>query len=494
MRQREDQTMWRYGGVALGLWVLVLGVLAVLAGNGAAQARQGSLDMQISKSLQGNSTVALGELLEFRIVVENTGSLSMTDLVVVDEFEESIVDPARIGAFAEPDDPPFSDPPGTFEAPNRIVWSDLLDDLPGGVLGPGETIELTVWLRATRPTEQLQLVNRARIEEATRYDGEDASGAEDAVDMEAEGGAAPVEKGLLAPQPIFAGELVTFTIRVANDGAIPVESVPLSDNFSPAALDFVRAVPPPSTINQAAGQLAWDDLLALTGRARLEPGEEIIVTTVYRALQTVDGEAVNEAEISGARDRYGNTLEASQAEVPIQIVSPPIPPTPTQATSATPTQATSATPTQATSATPGATTTATPFPTATFSNGGGGGGGGGGGDDDDDDNDDNEAEEATQQAATTAAATQIAASATAGTAQATTSPVATAATAAGLAQTQVSTATITATATSTPQTPRVLPETGRTGWGSGAALALGGALLLLGAALIGRHLWVRSRI
>jgi hypothetical protein len=58
----------------------------------------------------------------------------------------------------------------------------------------------------------------------------------------------------------------------------------------------------------------------------------------------------------------------------------------------------------------------------------------------------------------------------------------------------VSTATITATATSTPQTPRVLPETGRTGWGSGAALALGGALLLLGAALIGRRLWARSRM
>jgi uncharacterized repeat protein (TIGR01451 family) len=467
--------------MALGLSVLVLALLSVLARGGAAQAQQGTLDMQISKSLQGNTTVALGELLEFRIVVENTGSFSITDLVVVDEFEESIVDPASIGQFAEPDDPPLSEPPGTFEAPNRIVWNDLLDDLPGGALGPGESIELTVRLRAIRPTEQLQLVNRARVEEALRDDGEDVSGAEDDADMEAEGGAAPVEKGLLAPQPITAGELITFSIRVANDGAVPIESVPLSDNFSPAALDFVRAVPPPSSIDQAGGQLAWDDLLALSGRASLEPGDEIIVTTVYRALQTVDEAAVNEAEISGARDRYGNTLEASRAEVPIQIISPPIPPTPTSITSPTPEP----------TATPTPEATSTPFPTP--SNGGGGGGGGGGDDDDDDDDDDRAEEEAaTQQAATTTAAALTATSATAAsaTAQVTTSPATTAATAAGLAQTQVVTTTVTATATSTPEAPRVLPETGRNGSGR-TALALAGVLLLLGGALLGRRLWVR---
>jgi uncharacterized repeat protein (TIGR01451 family) len=464
--------------------MLLLVLLYVVAWGGSAQAQQGNLDMRISKSLQGNTTVALGELLEFRIVVENTGVLSITDLVVVDEFEESIVDPASIGRFAEPGDPAFSDPPGTFEAPNRIVWSDLLDDLPGGVLGPGETLELTVQLRAIRPTEQLQLVNRARVEEAVRDDGEDVSGAEDEADMEAVGGAAPVEKGLLAPQPITAGELVTFTIRVANDGAVPIENVPLSDNFSPAALDFVRAVPPPSSINQAAGQLAWDDLLALTGRDSLEPGEAIVVTTVYRALQTVDEEAVNEAEISGARDRYGNTLEASQAEVPIQIVSPPIPPTATSTASPTPEP----------TLTPVATATATPFPTMS-----GGGGGGGGGDDDDDDDDDREEEEAaTQQAATTTAAAATTTSALDATAQATTSPVATAATAAtvaGLAQTQATTATltVTATATSTPEAPRTLPETGRNGWGERAALAPGIVLLLLGGVLLGRQLWARVR-
>jgi uncharacterized repeat protein (TIGR01451 family) len=474
--------------------MLLLVLLYAVAWGGSAQARQGSLDMRISKSLQGDTTVALGELLEFRIVVENTGVLSITNLVVVDEFEESIVDPASVGQFAEPGDPPLSEPPGTFEAPNRIVWSNLLDDLPGGVLGPGESIELTVRLRAIRPTEQLQLVNRARVEEAVRDDGEDVSGAEDGAGMEAEGGAAPVEKGLLAPQPITAGELVTFTIRVANEGAVPIENVPLSDNFSPAALDFVRAVPPPSSIDQAAGQLTWDDLLALTGRDRLEPGEAIVVTTVYRALQTVDGEAVNEAEISGARDRYGNELEASQSEVPIQIIGPSIPSTATSTASATPeptlTPAATATATPATVA----TTTATPFPTVPD-----GGGGGGGGDDDDDDDDDREEEEAaTRQAATTTAAAATATSALGATAQATISPVATAATAAtaaGLAQTQATTATMTATATatSTPEAPRMLPETGRSTWGERTALVPGIVLLLLGGVLLGRQLWARVR-
>ena len=78
-------------------------------------------------------------------------------------------------------------------------------------------------------------------------------------------------------------------------------------------LDFVSAEPPPPSVDVARGVLAWDDLLALTGRDRLRPGESITVVTVYTALRDITA-AVNRAEVSGAKDEYGNDAQPAQAE------------------------------------------------------------------------------------------------------------------------------------------------------------------------------------
>jgi uncharacterized repeat protein (TIGR01451 family) len=121
--------------------------------------------------------------------------------------------------------------------------------------------------------------------------------------------------------PVRVGLPITFTIVITNDGVIDITDLPLRDIYNPAALQFVSASPPPSSINEPSGLLEWSDLLDITGRTALRPGESIQVRTVYIALQNVR-QAVNQAEVSGARDEYGNTLEASRAEVPIFIVGP----------------------------------------------------------------------------------------------------------------------------------------------------------------------------
>ncbi|NJP04605.1 MAG: hypothetical protein HC837_02710 [Chloroflexaceae bacterium] len=139
---------------------------------------------------------------------------------------------------------------------------------------------------------------------------------------------------------------MTFTLTLRNEGLVDVDSIPLQDVSNPAILGFVRAVPPPSSVDVNNGTLEWSDLLATTGRESLPPGEAIEVTTVYRALEDVDA-SVNQAEVSGARDRYGNALAPSLDDEPIRII-----PAPSDAT-ATPTNVTAT----ATAAT--ATTTAT---------------------------------------------------------------------------------------------------------------------------------------
>ncbi|NJL34362.1 MAG: DUF11 domain-containing protein [Chloroflexaceae bacterium] len=97
--------------------------------------------------LEGDEVVEVGEVLEFTIRIRNTGSLSITQLVVVDTFEASIVAPSGIGQYAEADDPPLAIPAADFDGNNTITWDNAVSELPNGELGPGETLELTVHLR-----------------------------------------------------------------------------------------------------------------------------------------------------------------------------------------------------------------------------------------------------------------------------------------------------------------------------------------------------------
>ncbi|MBX0326139.1 DUF11 domain-containing protein, partial [Oscillochloris sp. ZM17-4] len=138
-----------------------------------------------------------------------------------------------------------------------------------------------------------------------------------------------------------AGLPITFTIVITNDSLIDIVSLPLRDVFNPAALRFESASPPPDSADQVGGVLAWGDLLATTGRARLAPGESITVETVYTALRDITA-AVNTAEVSGAKDEYGNAVQPRQAQVPIRIVGPVETPGPT---GQQPTRAPTATPT-----------------------------------------------------------------------------------------------------------------------------------------------------
>lgn len=311
------------------IW-LAAGALAALAlalfavGMFARPAIAQDLGLEISKSLRGGPEVQVGQILEFSIRITNTGALPLAELDLVDEFVGAIVAPVGSGPFAEPGDPPLSDTaPFTYDGGETITWS-LLGG--GATLEPGEGLEVIVRLRAVRPTADLQTVNRARIARAVRSDGASAGGGDAAVPAQPDGARLPMSKG--APAPVAAGLPITFTIVITNDSLVDIVALPLRDVYNPAALGFESADPPPDTADEAAGVLAWGDLLALTGRARLAPGESITVQTVYTALRDITA-AVNTAEVSGARDEYGNAVQPRQAQVPIRVVAPGEPEAPT---------------------------------------------------------------------------------------------------------------------------------------------------------------------
>ncbi len=313
---------------ALALTLLAAGLLSTHSAS--AQ----SLGLEITKTLSGGSEVQVGQILEFTIRVTNTGSLPLTDLDIVDEFVGSVVAPVGSGPFAKPGDPPLSDTaPFSYDGAETITWS-LLGG--GKTLGPGELLAVIVRLRAAHPTADLQTVNRARIVRAIRSDASSAGGGSAEVPARPDGARLPISKSMGAPSPVLAGLPITFTITITNESLIDIVSLPLRDVFNPAALRFESANPPPDSADPVGGELAWDDLLATTGRASLAPGESITVQTLYTALRDIS-EAVNRAEVAGAKDEYGNAVQPRQAQVPIRVVGPAETPRPAAPRPAAPT-------------------------------------------------------------------------------------------------------------------------------------------------------------
>lgn len=300
------------------------------------------LGLAISKTLRGSEVVQIGQVLEFSIRITNTGTLTVTEIDLVDEFVGAIVAPSGVGPFSRPGDPPLSDTaPYNYDGAETISWALL-----GGAaeLPPGESLEVIVRLRAIRPTDSLQTVNFARIERAVRSDGQTSGGGSASAPARPNGARLPMSKTLGAPAPVASGLPITFTIVITNDSLVDIVSLPLRDVYNPAALRFESAQPPPLSVDQVGGVLVWDDLLTITGRRALAPGESLTVVTVYTALRDITS-AVNTAEVRGARDEYDNAVEPAQAQAPIRIVGPTATATATASATATATAAPTEAPT-----------------------------------------------------------------------------------------------------------------------------------------------------
>ncbi|NJL34363.1 MAG: hypothetical protein HC893_11460, partial [Chloroflexaceae bacterium] len=71
------------------------------------------------------------------------------------------------------------------------------------------------------------------------------------VGIEIGGARAPVEKRLAEEGPYMQGQEIPYEIIIRNDGIIDLETLPISDFYDPAILRFLRAEPPPSSVDEA---------------------------------------------------------------------------------------------------------------------------------------------------------------------------------------------------------------------------------------------------
>jgi uncharacterized repeat protein (TIGR01451 family) len=312
MSDRHAQQSWpRSLWIAIAVATLLMALLYMLALRDTPAARaqtSGTLSMAITKTLDGSPVVTVGQYVDFTIRVTNTGTISITSLPVIDNYD------AQVLRFDQ------SAPPATAADSGQLTWTTLPTDALGGPLQPGQTITIKTRFRVIGISELT--INRARIQDAVGQGGQSGGGGASQGGGKTEGGRVVLEKSLAPGLTPLSGRPLTFTISVRNDGAADLVKVPVQDSYQAEYLQFWKAIPPPS--QSAPGRVSWDDLLPQLGLTRLRPDETITITTVFTALKALDAGVINSAGASGLRDEFQNELPAPrQAEVPIRIVPGP---------------------------------------------------------------------------------------------------------------------------------------------------------------------------
>jgi LPXTG-motif cell wall-anchored protein/uncharacterized repeat protein (TIGR01451 family) len=312
MANRSLLLDWRQGLLAATGSALLL--LAFLYGLGThtlqvAHAQgPGTLSMAITKTLDGSPVVTVGQYVNFTIRITNTGTISITRLPVIDDYD------ARVLRLDQ------TTPPPSTSGNGQITWTNLPTDVVGGPLRPGQTFTIKTRFRVIGISNYT--VNRARIQDAIGMGGQSGGNGSGQGGGQTEGGRVVVEKSLAPGVTPQSGRPVTFTVSVRNEGAADLVRVPVQDTYPAQYLQFWKAVPPPSQIT--ASEIRWDDVLPALGLTRLRPNEVVTITTVFTALKSIDAGLINSAGAAGVRDEFQNDLPAPRrAEVPIRIVAGP---------------------------------------------------------------------------------------------------------------------------------------------------------------------------
>jgi len=303
-------------------------------------------DIVVDKQLQrADPVVRVGEMLTFTIRIENQSAFTVTTLPLSDTFNTAVLGFANAIPFPE----------NVNTATGRLDWTDLTTFF--GDLAPGQVVTVVTEFIAEHPATAI--VNQAEVHDAIGNNGSLNGGDDSDNTGESIGGSLPLDKRINEGIIPTARLPITFTIAIANDGAVTTTVLPLTENYDPTIIQFSSAVPPPDFVDEMTGILTWTDITSPLGD--LPAFGTFSVTVVFTAL-TSTNDSINQASISGAVDWYDNDLAGGADDVPITIIDQTAPtatpaPTPTN----TPQPAGPA-PTNA----PTPTATATAVPVAAF--------------------------------------------------------------------------------------------------------------------------------
>ncbi len=240
----------------------------------------GTPGVLISKTLlaPADGQAMVGELVQYRLRVTNTGTTTLGSVQVTDNF------PALNLAYST------ATPAPTSTAAGLLTWNNI------GSMAPGQTLDVLVWFTAL-----------ASANPATNSASADAGGGVSSTtlaDVVITSPAVQVTKMLVSPDPGPAGkgDDVVFSITVQNTGDTAITELPLEDTFSGAVFEYVSATPPPDATG--SGSLLWLDI---TGAGSLAPAQSLHFTVTLRVLGAANP-AVNLASVDFGQDVFGDPV------------------------------------------------------------------------------------------------------------------------------------------------------------------------------------------
>jgi uncharacterized repeat protein (TIGR01451 family) len=266
--------------------------------------------IQVTKTLiqPAGGIAGPGDVVDFKITITNTGSVTVTQLPLDDVFDARYLE--YVIATPAPD----------IALPGSVQWRDLTRYLPRGfdyILAPGRSFDVIVQFRVVACPVNQPISNHALVSGAVDANGDEvrlayASSLFDCTDPRLE-----VTQTMLPPgrSQAYYGEMVDFLVVLRNTGNLPIVTLPLAYSWDSTIFEFVSANPPPDVVEP--GRLAWNNLTAATP---LAPGRRLTVNVRLKVIGCPSDQATtNTATVNGAVARFTPTRGS-----PVDFSIPPI--------------------------------------------------------------------------------------------------------------------------------------------------------------------------
>ena len=233
--------------------------------------------------------VGLGQPVTYNLQVVNTGSTSLTNVVVTDNFPS-----AKLSYTTASQTP-------TTVAAGVLTWTNL------GAFMPGQSTNFTVTFTA--------LATGSTTNFATANGGTATNSS--SVTMLVTHAALTVGKILLSPAstPVDIGSNVVFRITIQNSGDTVIPLLPFEDNYSGAYYQYVSATIPPN--GSGAGSLIWTNLAYPTPLAT----NAIITNDITMKIVGAGSPANNTAVADYAVDIFGNPVPVANTTTGIVTIA-----------------------------------------------------------------------------------------------------------------------------------------------------------------------------
>ena len=244
-----------------------------------------------------NGIANVGEVVQYRIVISNTGTTNINQLTLTDTFDPTFLqyDSASVAPNAS--------------ASGSRTWTSSIVPIAAGTF---KTINVYFKaLAAVNPTNNTATTTNGLDQNSTAIPDKNVS-----APVVITRPALTITKTRTSSATATIGSPVTYTITLTNTGTSNITSLPLADLYSDFCLTFVSAsIPPNST---GGGTLNWTNLASTP----LAPNDVVTITLNFLAKNQCTP-ATNTAKVEFATDVNGDPIPPVQSSATVDITENP---------------------------------------------------------------------------------------------------------------------------------------------------------------------------